>query len=285
MNTIILAAWLALLGVILGFLAFDMLKRPDKSIVWSFAGIEREHTWRDLIEAIGPTVAVWFPVANIRQVKQKLIWAGEPLGITGEGFIGLKALTAAAGTGLGGLLAGFGFPSVFLPVLALLFYLIPDYLLTERVNKRKARIAKDLPSMAGLLGTAIKAGVELGPALQTVGDNLPGPLGDELRRSWREIATGRPRAASLREMAKRTGVREIERLIETIVTAEERGGISVSGALQAFSRDLLASQSRKAQEAAQKMPVKMLVPLVLMIFFPLLAIISTPVVMLLLKAL
>ncbi|MHB1126974.1 MAG: type II secretion system F family protein [Bacillota bacterium] len=77
----------------------------------------------------------------------------------------------------------------------------------------------------------------------------------------------------------------MERLVETIVTAEERGGISVSSALQAFSRDLLASQSRKAQEAAQKMPVKMLIPLVFLIFFPLLAMISTPVVMLLLETL
>ncbi|MHB1126975.1 MAG: hypothetical protein ACYC2T_08465 [Bacillota bacterium] len=205
MNTIILAAWLALLGVILGFLAFDMLKGPDKSLVRSISGIDRTLTWRDLAEAIGPAVAVWFPVANIQQVKQKLIWAGEPLGITGEGFIGLKVLATAVGTGLGGLLAGFGFPSMFLPALALLSCFIPDYLLTDRVNKRKTRIAKDLPTMAGLLGTAVKAGVELGPALHTVGDNLSGPLGDELRRSWKEIATGRPRAASLREMANVPG--------------------------------------------------------------------------------
>ncbi|MHB1418662.1 MAG: type II secretion system F family protein [Bacillota bacterium] len=285
MNNALLAAWLAWLGVFLAFLGFDLLRQPDQSFIRSMAGIENKNSWTHFAEAVGPVVAAWFPAVNMEQLRRKLIWAGEPLGITAEGYIGLKILGLIAGICLGGLLSAVGLPSMLIPALGILAYFIPDYFLTDAVTKRRNSISREMPSMAGLLSTAVKAGVELGPALEAVSKSMAGPLGDEMRRSWREMVTGQPRAVALRAMAKRTGVTTVERIVETIVTAEERGGVNISDALQTFMQDIRASQSRKAQEAARKIPTKMLLPLVVCLFIPMLAMLGTPVAFMIMKAL
>ena len=136
---------------------------------------------------------------------------------------------------------------------------------------------RKFPSLIGLLSTAISAGVELGPALEAVGETFPGPLGDELRLAWAEMATGRPRAAALRAMAKRTGVPSIIRFFETIITAEERGGIDLSVTIENFRVELVESQKRQINEQAKKVPTKMLLPMFLCIFLPTLILILVPV--------
>lgn len=265
------------MSVVLVFVGLDFLREPDKSL---FQGRALQKTsWQRLAEVVGPVLAVWFPAVNIENLRQKLVWAGEPWGISVQGFIGLKAMLLAGGVFAGFFLAALGLPSVFVPLLAVLAYLAPDMVLGQMVDRRQSAIYRDMPNMVGLVATAVKAGVELGPALNTVGEHMTGPLGEELRRAWLEISTSRrPRAASLREMAKRTGVPVVERFVETINTAEERGGMDISGTLSSFMADLRASQSRKAQEEARKIPTKLNLPLILCIFLPMLAMLLYPVV-------
>jgi tight adherence protein C len=229
-------------------------------------------------------IAGFFPVVSINKLRQKIIWSGNPWNLSGEEFIGLKVLCLGSGIALGSLLIAIGFPPVIMLAISVLAYFLPDVHLSSVLKKRQKSIYKDMPIMAGLLATAIKAGVELGPALESVSKNLTGPLGDEMGKTWKEIATGKPRSGCLRNMAKRTGVPIVERFVETINTAEERGSENISQILNNFMNDLQNSQSRKAQEEARKLPTKMLLPLVVCIFLPMLAILMTPVLFMLLKA-
>lgn len=287
MDNCLLAAWLAGLSVILAFLGYDYFKTRDKSFVSSVLNAaenkKQAKLWKQFIDRVGPVAASFFPIISMEKVKNRLVWAGNPGNLNSEEFIGLKVLCLVIGIAVGGLLTAIGFPPVILVVVCAIAYFLPDAYLSSALTKRQTAIYKDMPVMAGLLATAIKAGVELGPALEIVGKNLTGSLGDEMRRTWKEIATGKSRSICLRSMAKRTGVPIVERFVETIVTAEERGSEKISEALNNFMNDLGASQRRKAQEEARKLPTKMLVPLVVCIFLPMLAILMTPVAFMLAK--
>ena len=283
MNLAWTAAWLAWLAVILAFVAVDLLKAPGRSYLQRLAGVPAPSSWRLLADRLGPLVAVWLPVANLEHLKQKLTWAGTPLGLKPESFVGMKALLAAAALIVSTLLAAFGLPAILPPLLAALFYVLPDWWLSSLVEKRQKQVAKTLPNMVSLLVTAVRAGVELGPALERIGGNAPGLLGDEIRLAWREMATGRPRAAALKAMADRCGVEELHRFVQTIVTAEERGGVQLAQVLSDFMEDVRDSYRRRLEEAANKLPLKLNGPLIGLIFLPMMLLLMAPVVFMMMK--
>ena len=244
-----------------------------------------KQSWRTLTEIFRPLISSLMPGLIIKQVEQRLTWAGNPFNLDAETFLAIRFLFLLAGTLLGFIITLLGMPSIVILISALIAFLIPEALLKETYKKRQRKINRDLPNMINLLQTAIYAGVELGPALEAVGRNFPGPLGDELRIAWREIATGRSRAGALRAMGKRTGVIALERFIEAIVTAEERGGVNLSEAINNFRVELVNSQLRKVQEEANKIPTRMLAPIFICIFIPMLVLLLFPVVVQVLEGL
>lgn len=275
------AAFLMFLSVVLLIIGLD-ISREDSYLNNLTIG---KKYWQFIAEMIGPVIASWMPTLSLKQVDEKLTWAGNPLGLNAETFIGIKFLCFLAGIVLGFFIMLLEMPSIIIIMAGLIGYCIPEALLKEMYKKRQKKIARDLPNMINLLQTAVYAGVELGPALEAVGKNFPGPLGDELRIAWRETATGRSRAGALRAMAKRAGVKPLERFFETIVTAEERGGVNLSDTINNFRVELANSQMRKIQEEAKKTPTKMLAPMFACIFFPMLVLLLFPVVVQMLSGL
>jgi len=277
-DTVLIASWLAFMATIFVFVGLDLLREPDKSFVRKITGMDTdEKWWKTISEQIGPGISAWFPVVNMENIKKKLTWAGVPWGLTPEGFMGLKILAFIIMILAGIALSLFGFPLILVFVLGGIAFTLPDYLLTNLADKRKQEIRKNLPDMLGLLATAIGAGLEPGPALRTVGDKMPGAIGIELRRVWRETATGKPRATALREMAKRTGVDTVERFTETMITAEERGSVDLSISLVNFQKDIRATQVLKAQEQARKIPNKMALGPLLIIIMGMLGMMIAPI--------
>jgi len=218
-------------------------------------------------------------------IEQQLMWAGRPYGLTATGFVGVKFMSLAAGTFLGLLLVSVGYPAVLLFAAMGLMYLLPDSTLKSAYQKRQRSIYRSFPGMISLLSTAVHAGVELGPSLELMSKRFPGPLGDEMRQAWKEMATGRPRSAAMRALGKRTGVAPVERFFETIISAEERGGVNISEMIDEFRDELISSQKRKAQEEAKKVPTKMLLPMFLCVFIPTVLLILVPAVLQLLEVL
>lgn len=233
----------------------------------------------------GATFMGYYPTTKISGLTEKLIWAGQPWGLTAQSFIGLQFSLMIFTIIVGLNLTIFQVPIIIPLILSVLLFYIPNIFLNEKIAKRKEAIGKDMPNMVGLLSTSIRAGVELIPSLQAISLNMPGALGDELRKVWTEIATGKQLSKALNDMASRAGIDIVKSFVETIITAQERGGSDLSETLSNFSITVLESQKRKAQEAAKKVPTKMLLPMFLCIFIPMLILLLAPVVFTLLDTL
>jgi tight adherence protein C len=179
-----------------------------------------------------------------------------------EAVIGARFVAAAIGLVVGIFLRPVALVAV--PGLAFVGYRLPDLLIGARVKGRKDDLARDLPDAVDLLAVCTQAGLNLPLSLKRVAAGVPGPLGQELRRTVREIELGLPRSAALGELSERNDVPELENLVGILQTSE-RFGTKVASSLNTFSADIRLHRKRRAEEQARRAPVKMLFPLVFLI--------------------
>ncbi|SCG83664.1 tight adherence protein C [Proteiniborus sp. DW1] len=273
--------WLVFLGVFSAFMGFNLITMKQKSIVYKML-FERKSIY-EFAQKIGPTISTYIPAGKQIDLSNKLMYADYPLGLTAESFLGLQAILVLLGIILGLVLTSIGFPFFVTFILIAIAYLLPHGLLNERVEKRQTSIKKDLPSMVGLLATSVRAGVELGTAFEIISIHTPNVLGEELRKAMKEVATGTQRSKAFKNMSERTGVDILSRFIDTINTAEERGGMNISDVLEDFTEDMRIMRKLDMEEKAKKLPTKMLLPIFSCVFIPMLAILLTPAVFTLLR--
>jgi tight adherence protein C len=112
-------------------------------------------------------------------------------------------------------------------------------------------------------------------AMQRVVERSRGPLSDELRRVLEQVRLGRSRTDALREMAQRTQVQELISFAASIQQAETMG-VSIANVLRTQADALRKRRAERAREAAAKLPVKLLFPLVFFIFPALFVVILAP---------
>jgi len=278
------AAWFTWIAVILSFIGIDAIRQKERMGYEKLFNIDKKPLL-SVAEKLVPIVAAWFPVANIEGIEQLIIYAGRPYGLNAELFIGIKIVAMGMGFIAGTGLTLIGFPSIFTFVLMLIFYFMPDYYIRGKAEQRQKSIRADLPLMLDFLVTSLKAGVELVPAMNIIGGQFYGPLGEELRRATTEIMTGKPRAHALRDMSQRTGVEEVERFVQTLIVTEERGNQNLAESIDEYTKELRASRLRKAEEEARKLPTKIVGPLVLCIFLPMVILLMAPVMSIISKSL
>ncbi len=268
--------WLVFLGIFFLFIGFNLLTKKQKSPIYKIL-YERKSIY-DFAHKVGPIISPYIPAGKQMDLSNKLVYANYPLGLKTESFIGLQVVIVLITVIVGLVLTSFGLPSFIVIVLVPIAYAMPNALLNEKVEKRQKVVRRDLPSMVGLLATSVKAGVELGPAFEIISMNIPDVLGDELRKTMKEIATGSQRSKAFKKMSERLGVNSLDRFIETINTAEERGGMNVSQVLEDFTDDIRIMQKLNMEEKARKLPTKMLLPIFTCVFIPMLVMLLTPVV-------
>ncbi len=206
----------------------------------------------------GQLLTGMLPTRLLDRLDRMLIAAGEPVRL--ETFV---IMWCVSGVTLAGVVtASFGARWLLPALVAGL--LLPWLLLRGRLRGRRTKIVRSLPDMLDLLVTCVEAGLGLDAALVRVAEVTRGPLGDELHRTMREIAVGRQRQEALLDLGKRTGVQELDSVIRPVVQAE-RSGVSIAAALRVQADGLRTRRRQRAQEAAQKMAVKMMLPVA--IFF------------------
>ncbi|MGH2667653.1 MAG: type II secretion system F family protein [bacterium] len=182
--------------------------------------------------------------------------------ISPEAFLGERVVAAGLGALLG-LRMGALAPAA-VPGLALLGWWIPEAWVRRRLRCRKDQISGELAEAADLLSVCARAGLNLEPALRRVAERTPGLLGEELRRTVREIDLGVPRRRALSDLAGRSEVEELSVFVSVLLGAE-RFGTKVAGSLETLAAELRARRARRAEEQARRAPVKMLFPLVFLI--------------------
>ncbi len=198
-------------------------------------------------------------------LQHKLDVAGNPTAFTVERVLSLKGVGLLLGAGVGWLLGGGPLAVVLAAAFAAVGFFVPDLLVYNAGTKRQEKISRSLPDSMDLLTISVEAGLGFDAALSQVARNTDGPLAGELFRVLQEMQIGKSRAEALRSLAARTKVPELRQLVSSLVQADQFG-IPVAKVLREQSKESRVKRRQAAEEKAQKVPVKIMVPLVLFIF-------------------
>ncbi len=137
----------------------------------------------------------------------------------------------------------------------------PNLYLYQRVYERSLRIQRELPDAIDLMTISVESGLAFDAAVQQVARNTEGPLADEFSRMLREMQIGQGRAEALRGLADRTEVDDFRSFVTSMVQADSFG-IPIANVLRIQSSEMRTKRRQRAEEKAQKVPVKMTVPLI-----------------------
>lgn len=214
------------------------------------------------------------------RLRHKLELAGSPIKWDVERVQAFKVIGLIGGAVIGiafPLLSGAGVAVTtgIAIVLTPLGYFIPDITLYQVAYNRNERIRRDLPDSMDLLTISVEAGLPFDSALSQVARNTRGPLADELFRVLQEMQIGLGRIDALRALAERTNVVELRGFVTAMVQADQFG-IPIASVLRVQSRDMRVKRTQRAEEQAQKVPVKILFPLVFCILPALFIVVMGP---------
>jgi len=152
---------------------------------------------------------------------------------------------------------------------------MPGIWLGQEIKKRKTNIVKALPDALDLLTIAVEAGLAFDSGIQRVAEKWDNELSKEFRRVLQDMRLGRTRRDALKDLAERTGVEDVQTFTAAIIQADQLG-VSMAKILRVQSDQMRIRRRQRAEELAQKAPVKMLFPMVFLIFPALFVVILGP---------
>jgi tight adherence protein C len=177
---------------------------------------------------------------------------------------------------------------MFFSVLSLLIGLyLPNLWLKLKIASRKEKIQQGLPDALDLMVVCVEAGTGLDAAINRVGEEMKlsnKVLSEEFRLLNLELRAGKQRHDALRNLALRTDLEDVSSLV-TLLIQTERFGTSIGQALRVHADSMRTRRYQRAEEIAQKMPVKLIFPLVLFIFPALLVVVLGPAIISIFRAL
>lgn len=197
------------------------------------------------------------------------------IGIRIAALILLPAITFAVG-----ILNNTRQPALLISVMvaAVAGYILPGYILEKKALARAAKIASQMPQMLDLLVIAVESGLGLDAAVQRVSKDIvqSSPiLAQELAIFSLELKLGASRSDALRNLAKRCGVDEMGSLVAMLIQAD-RFGVSVGRSIRVFSDEMRTKRRQQMEEKAAKIPLKLLFPVLFMIFPAIMAVMAGP---------
>lgn len=209
------------------------------------------------------------PKRNVEMTEQMLVAAGEPGRLTALDFFGLRLLIAAV-VGVGYfLLFGASQPMTVVVrnglIFAALGFFLPTLWLRRRMHHRQHEIRRELPDALDMLTIGVEAGLAFESALLKVGERWDNPLTQEFRRAVAEMRVGTARDVALKRMADRSGVQELSTFVAVLVQSN-RLGVSIADVLHSQAAEMRIKRRQQAEERARQAGVKMVFPLVFLIF-------------------
>ncbi|MEA2842908.1 MAG: tight adherence protein [Actinomycetota bacterium] len=196
--------------------------------------------------------------------------AGEQLAVQVMLTVGLGVVAA--------LLLGLGLsPKARLVVMLLpvIGFIAPSARLKRQIRGRSDAIFKDLPDIIDMMAIAVEAGCGFDAALSIVCQHFESPMADELRRALQEMELGKSRKEALQELKRRTEIDVVRTFVLALVQADALG-IPIGRVLTSQATEVRSRRRAWAREKAAKLPIKIMFPLVLFIFPPILAIVIGP---------
>jgi tight adherence protein C len=160
-------------------------------------------------------------------------------------------------------------------VTAVLGWQLPGTFIRQRGQNRLERVDRDLPELIDVLTATIEAGLGFAGSLQLVSERTQGPLGIELRLALQEQSMGLSTEQALSNMVDRCDTPSTRAFVRAVLQGEALG-VSIGAMMRNLASDTRKRRRAAAQERIQKAPVKMLFPLVFLIFPAVLLVILGP---------
>jgi tight adherence protein C len=221
------------------------------------------------------------PLDLYGRVNRLIVLAGNPPAFTAERIVAFKIVFAIVGLVVGLMLAPLlPFTSFVLKVgtvalLTLTGYTVPSAAIAARASKRQKEIRKALSDTMDLLTISVEAGLGFDAALGQVVRNVPGPLSEEVSRMLQEMQIGVSRTEALRHLTDRTEVSELDGFVLSMIQADKYG-VGIAKVLRAQAQELRQKRRQRAEETAQKVPLKLLFPMIFMVLPALFIVILGP---------
>jgi tight adherence protein C len=232
-----------------------------------------------VVYLLGAILALHPFAEHRKSLEKKLTQAGRPGQLTADEFDATRIVGAIV-LGICGSYIDFELVTspAFTFLLGLLGLIYPDMWLSGAITKRRRGIFRNLPDTLDILRLAVDAGLDLGSAMAVVVERgRRGPLLDELENVEREMSLGRSRREALKSFADRLGMAEINSFVLALNQADQLGA-SIGPVLKTQSEMARTKRWQLAETLVNKMPMKMLGPLVLFIFPSSFVILFTPLV-------
>src|SRR5258705_8142456 len=144
-------------------------------------------------------------------------------------------------------------------------YMLPQFVLSRKASTRQQEILLSLPYAIDILSISVEAGMGFDAGVGYTMRKIKGPLAEEFAKTLNEIRLGKPRLEALEDLGNRTGVDELKTFVTAVVHASRLGG-SITNTLRIQADSIRTRRRQRAQEQAMKAPIKIVFPLVLIIF-------------------
>jgi tight adherence protein C len=232
-----------------------------------------------LVVKLGKLGARLQPASHAEKLKRNLVLAGRGTPQEYTRFLAIKA-----GLGLVLLVLGLW---LLIPrgsllnavalsgCLGMLGFLLPSYWLGKQIKARQYEIKKSLPDALDLMTIGVSAGLAFDGAIAEIVNKWDNHLGREFNLMLGELRMGTGRREALLHLADRTQVDEVQTMVAQLIQSEELG-MSLTDTLLTLSGQMRLKRRQRAEELAQKAAVKMLIPLVFLIFPALFIVILGP---------
>jgi tight adherence protein C len=154
---------------------------------------------------------------------------------------------------------------LFTAILAVVGFFLPSLYLSAVISRRQEAIIKKFPDALDLMSICVDAGLTFDGAMARVDEKWDDPLALEFGRVIYEVQLGKSRRQALRDMANRMDVADVGSFVAAILQAEHLG-VSIGKVLRIQSEQMRIRRRQRAEEKAHQAPVKMLFPLVFLVF-------------------
>jgi tight adherence protein C len=234
-----------------------------------------------IIRRVGEFSARFTPQKAIQDTARKLELAGNPWPIDAATFLAIRFILAIV---LGGFLVAIVLISppsnpsdnfMYIGGATFAGFFLPHLMLTSRITRRQKEIRKAMPDALDLLTICVEAGLGFDAALSKVSDKWDNELSLAFARTIREVQLGKVRRDALKDMSDRLGIAEMTSFVAAIIQSEQLG-VSMAKVLRIQADQMRMKRRQRAEEEAHKAPIKMIIPMALLIFPTIMIIILTP---------
>ncbi len=202
------------------------------------------------------------PSGTGNRIARSLDKAGNPPTWTIERVMGVKGLGLVIGGILGLVFFGVDLSGVFFAAAAgAVGFFVPDLLVYNAGVKRQDEMRKGLADALDMLTVCVEAGQGFDAAIMQVARTVTGPIAGEFARVLSEIQIGKSRGEAFASLGARTTAPEVKNFVGALVQAD-RMGLPVAAVLREQAKEMRLVRRQRAEEQAQKVAIKILIPLI-----------------------